>query len=197
MDRREAVKRISTLLGVAISGPTMAGMLAGCQAAETVQTLTATQHELLAVMTEHIIPQTDTPGARDARVADYIDSMLTHFYPEDRRQKFLDDMKAVDVMTKEQYGQSFINCSDEEQFHVLDALDAAAFPDRASMTKDEQEAFRQQRAAEGRPFIMTLKELTLAGYYTSEVGATQELRINPMVPYRGDIPFSEVGRAWA
>jgi hypothetical protein len=47
------------------------------------------------------------------------------------------------------------------------------------------------------PFWRNLKELTLVGYYTSEVGATQELRVNPMGSWRADIPFSEVGRSWS
>lgn len=52
--------------------------------------------------------------------------------------------------------------------------------------------------ASGPPFFRTLKELTLAGYYTSEIGATQELRWSPNHgSYQADIPFSDVGRAWA
>ncbi len=51
---------------------------------------------------------------------------------------------------------------------------------------------------EGPPFFRTLKELTLAGYYTSEIGATQELQWQAAPgEYRADVPLSEVGRAWA
>jgi hypothetical protein len=46
-------------------------------------------------------------------------------------------------------------------------------------------------------FFRTLKELVLVGYYTSEQGATQELRMNPMGAWRGDVPYSEVKQAWA
>jgi hypothetical protein len=42
-----------------------------------------------------------------------------------------------------------------------------------------------------------VKELTLVGYYTSEVGATRELRVNPMGRYRGDVPYAAVRTAWA
>jgi gluconate 2-dehydrogenase gamma chain len=46
-------------------------------------------------------------------------------------------------------------------------------------------------------FFRTLKELVLVGYYTSELGATNELRVNPMGSWRADIPYDEVGSAWA
>ena len=65
------------------------------------------------------------------------------------------------------------------------------------MSDQEREAFNQQRVEQGRPFIVRLKVLTLAGYYTSEVGATQELRVNPMGAWFADVPYSEVGRSWA
>lgn len=198
MDRREAVKRISALLGIAVSGPTMAGILSGCQATPgALRSLTTKQHELLAVMSEHIIPTTDTPGAQEAGVADFIDAMLTDFYSEERRQAFLDGLAAVDASAREMHGNAFMKCSSDEQFALLDALDQAAFPDLEAMSEDERSAFEERRQEEGRPFIMTLKELTISGYYTSEIGATQELHQNPMTPYQGDIPFSDVGKAWA
>ena len=198
MDRREAVKRISALLGIAVSGPTMAGILSGCQATPgALRTLTGQQHELLAVMSEHIIPATDTPGAIEAGVADYIDAMLTDFYSDEQKNTFLEGLTAVEKSAEESYGSSFMKCSKEQQFELLDGLDRAAFPDLESMSDEEKAAFEERRQEEGRPFIIRLKELTISGYYTSEIGATQELHLNPMTPYRGDIPFSEVGKAWA
>ena len=41
-----------------------------------------------------------------------------------------------------------------------------------------------------------MKELTLVGYYTSEVGATQELRRMPMSEWKADVPYDSIGRAW-
>ena len=48
------------------------------------------------------------------------------------------------------------------------------------------------------PFFATLKELATVGYFTSEPGATKAVRYDP-VPgdYRGCVPLSEIGRAWA
>ena len=183
MDRREAIKRISVMLGVAVSGTTAAGILSGCRPTDgALRVLTAGQHELLAVMTEHILPATDTPGARDAGVADFIDAMLADFATAEERTNFLGALTEVDAAATEQFGQGFMASSAEQQFGMLDAMDEAAIADPD---------------AESSSFMRRLKEYTLAGYYTSEVGATQELQVNPMGMHRGDIPYEEVGRSWA
>jgi hypothetical protein len=46
-------------------------------------------------------------------------------------------------------------------------------------------------------FWRRMKELTLTGYYTSQVGATRELRVNPMGTWRGEVPYRTIGRSWA
>lgn len=199
MDRREAVKRISAALGVAISGSTMAGILGGCQAntSGSLKALNNHQHGLLEVMSEHIIPTTDTPGAKAAGVADYIDAMLTDFYSEENRSRFLAGLAKADKKAEASYNKAFLDCSNEEQLALLNELDVAAFPNMEDMDEAAKEAFAQERRENGKPFIAMLKELTIAGYYTSEVGATQELNLNPMGSYRGDVPYDEIGRAWA
>ena len=193
IDRRAAIQRITAVLGFTLSGPTLAGLLSGCQASGPgagMRTLTAEQKSLLDVLTEHILPQTDTPGANAAGVTEFIDMMMTDFYAEADRARFFEGLSALDA-------EGFLDTSADEPFARLDMMDAEAFPDLAAMSEADRTAFQTRRAAEGQPFIATLKELTLSGYYTSEMGATQELRVNPMGSYRGDISVSEVERAWA
>jgi hypothetical protein len=48
-----------------------------------------------------------------------------------------------------------------------------------------------------RSFFRTLKELTVVGYYTSEIGARQELHVDPMGAWRADVSYADIGRAWA
>ncbi len=193
IDRRAAIQRITAVLGFTLSGPTLAGLLSGCQPpgpGAGLRTLAAAQKSLLDVLTEHILPRTDTLGANAAGVTEFIDMMMTDFYAEADRGRFFDGLASLDA-------EDFLRKTASEQFARLDALDAEAFPDLAVMSEADRTAFQTRRAAEGRPFIATLKELTLAGYYTSEIGATQELRVNPMGSFRGDISVSEVERAWA
>ncbi len=198
MDRRAAVKRISAILGVAITGPTMAGILSGCQPTNgPLKTLSSSQFSLLDVMSEHIIPETDTPGAKTAQVAAYIDSMLTHFYDDEEQKAFLDGLASLDAWAKEQYGNGFLKCDHSQQFALLNTLDRAAFFDEEEKSENERAAHAVPGVENSKAFYQRMKVLTVSGFYTSEVGATQELSLNPMVVYRGDVPFEEIGRTWA
>ena len=199
IDRREAVKRITLVLGGALSAPTLAGVLGGCRADTEpgLRVLSPAQRDLLDLVTEAIIPETDTPGARAARVPDFIDAMLADFFPDDARRRFLEGLDGVDARANAMYGKPFAGIAPDEQTALLNALDEAAYPDPNAMSEADLAAFQEEVDQNGKPFFATLKELTISGYYTSEIGATQELHLNPYVEYRGDIPYDEVGRAWA
>lgn len=188
MTRRDVLKRVGFLLGAAVSAPLASGLLGGCRprtAGEgyAPRALSAEQDELVVALTERILPETDTPGARTARVNTFVDEMLGGWYPEEERAVFFDGLDDVEARAGEAYGASFAALAPEEQDAILEELD--------------REAYAGDRPAGEPSFYRMLKELTLVGYYTSEVGATQELRMNPMGVYHGDVAYQEVGRAWA
>ncbi len=201
MQRREALKRISLVLGGALSAPTLAGVLGGCKAGPldgfyVPRTLTLDQYDLVATLTELIIPETDTPGATTAGVHTFIDVMLTEWYPVADRTRFLNGLETVDARARNTYDAVFSACTADEQVALLTVMDREAFPDPE--TEPEAAAALRERLSQGDPpFFRTLKELTVSGYYTSEVGATQELRVMPMGLHRADVPYDEIGRAWA
>src|SRR5438477_3692693 len=191
--RREALGRVAILLGGAISAPTLAGVLdaATRRAWATAQgwtprTLNASQTELVAVIAEHIIPETDTPGARAAGVHRFVDTLLADHYPAAERDRFLDGLAEVDARTRTRHGKAFVDCTPDQQVALLTELDDAAYP-VASDAPRSPEAW----------FFHRTKELTLVGYYTSQLGATQELHPSPFGAYRGDIPYASIGRAWS
>ena len=191
--RREALARVALLLGGAISAPTLAGVLdaATHRAWTTAQdwaprTLTGSQVELVTVIAEHIIPATDTPGARAAGVHRFVDTLLTDHYSTADRDRFLAGLADLDRRASTRHGTTFAASAPAAQLALLTAMDEAAFP----------------AGNEGPPppeawFFHRMKELTLVGYYTSQIGATQELHVAPFGSYRGDIPYTSVGRAWA
>ena len=201
MQRREALKRIALVLGGALSAPTMAGVLGGCKTGPldgsyVPRTLSLDQYDLVATLTELIIPETDTPGATAAGVNTFIDVMLTEWYPVADRTRFLNGLETVDARARNTYDAVFSACTADEQVALLTVMDREAFPDPE--TEPEETATLRERLAQGDPpFFRTLKELTVSGYYTSEVGATQELRVMPMGLHRADVPYDEIGRAWA
>ena len=177
-------------MGGGLSASTIAGVLGGCSAGREgerfiARTLTEGKDQLVATLAELIIPETDTPGARAARVHEFIDNMLTDWYEEEEAQAFLEGLDDLEQRVRVFGGDSFLGLNQEDQV--------------AFLTKLEEEAYAWQNAGQDgeTPFFSTIKSLTLFGYYTSEVGATQELRVMPMGEYRGDVPFEEIGRAWA
>ena len=201
IDRREAVRRISVALGGVVSAPTLAALLAGCEAprgdgAFSARTLDDDKLRLVELIAEAIIPQTDTPGASAARVHEFVDMMLTDFYAEGARRRFLDQLADLDIRALALFDRPFAEGTSEERAALLDVLDAEAYPD-----PDENPAAAAavgQRLATGDPpFMRTMKELAVAGYYTSEIGQTVELHTPPFGSYEADMPLEEIGRSWA
>lgn len=225
--RREALRRAAWLLGGAISAPTLAGVMAGCggdRAGGSRKVLTAGQLALVGTIAEHIIPETDTPGAQAVQVDRFIDEMLASYYPEEERALFLTGLADVDDRARQEHGRDFLECTPEQQLEVLLQLDRESFaPGRPAEEPAEPDVRERIEGGDsplppeaeadtvrwvhgespgtggaGLPFFRTMKELTVVGYYTSEVGATVELR-HEAVPgrYEGCVPFSRIGRTWA
>jgi hypothetical protein len=229
--RRRAIARVAYLLGGALAAPTVAGVLAGCErrapeAAKAASSLGAERKELVATLAEHILPETDTPGARSAGVHDFIDVMMAEYYPPEERERFLAGLARVDQRSQRAFGAAFLEAKPEQQLQLVEALNRQAFNDAAAnRTSPAQEPVTRETGVEtgrgdaealetgsaavmldsdwdpedvGRQsFCRTLKELVLVGYYTSEPGATQELRMNPMGSWRGDVPYTPGTPAWA
>lgn len=217
--RRAALVRTAALLGSALAAPTIAGVLAGCgdqkasgttSAAQTLRALTPAQEQLVAAVAEVILPTTDTPGAREVGVSLFVDRMLADYYSADARAQFLAGLARLDTRALTKHGHPFVGCTAAQQFALVDALDAQAFDVRAiaagapsrvnSVAPDAApDSTDATRAADADPraFYGVLKELTLAGYYTSEIGATRELRVNPMGRWRANVPYAELGAGWA
>jgi hypothetical protein len=185
VNRRDALKTIGVMLGTALTPSLAQAMEAGYvtpAAGEPLRAFTPPQSELVATLAELIIPTTDTPGARAARVDAFIDGLLVDVFPYEERQRFLAGLADVDERARAATGKAFLSNAPEKRLALLSAL--------------EEEA---RHAPPGsRPFFPWLKELTLTGYYTSEIGASQELKyVHIAGYYDGDVPYAQVGRAYS
>ena len=179
MDRRAALERIAWMMGGVLSASTIAGVMNGCSAGEkgtifTPRTLTGDRLECVATIADHIIPQTDTPGAREAGVHEFIDNMLTDHFDVEEKQRFMDGLSELEARSYADFRSQFAALEAADQVELLTVLEA-----------------------EGVPFFATIKALSLTGYYTSEVGAMQELHLAPYGSYKADVPFAQIGRTWA
>lgn len=188
MNRREALKQLALLTGGALSLSTVAGVMGGCQATTgdfSPQTLSAPQNKLVTQLAERIIPATDTPGAEAAKVNRFIDHMLTDWNTKKERKHFLEGLAHVDELSKKKHNHKFLDLDKEKQIAVMETL-------------QQEAADNPMQDSDLDPFFSMLKEFTVVGYYTSEIGATQELN-SDLIPgyYDGCLPYSKVGRAWS
>jgi glucoside 3-dehydrogenase (cytochrome c) hitch-hiker subunit len=136
------------------------------------------QNATVVAMIDQIIPDTDTPGAKAARVNEFIDVILTEWAHEDERKNFLDGLADVDKKSNELFAKDFIDAAPAQQLSLLRAMDeAAAFESSTRPPRpDRDELEDRDKQLEGS-FFSVFKRLTLHGYYTSEIGFTQELQL--------------------
>jgi len=187
MDRRDFVKQLSAGMGAALAPGVLAAVLSGCEAEPEATGFLATRElDILGGLADAIIPRTDTPGAIDAGVPQYVEMMLEHFTPSDQVEVFRSQLDWVSSWLNEQGAESLEDLAEDKLNALLVALDEQAFGDRPSGD-----------VPPGEPALFAvLKPLTVAGFYTSELGATQELHQTPFLEYK-DVPFDEVGKTWA
>ncbi len=92
------------------------------QAHTSPQILNPHQYDTVKVMAEMIIPRTDTPGATDVGTVDFIDLVLSEWYDEPERGRFLDGLGDVDSRAKNLFGKDFIDCAPAQQQNILAVL---------------------------------------------------------------------------
>jgi hypothetical protein len=141
--------------------------------------LTAAERNIVSQAAERIIPRTATPGATDARVADFIDVMLADWYNASDRERFKTGLRELDERAQKAASHVFVRVTGPQQTELLEAFDR------------ELQVRRQSglAGADDHWFAM-LKYLTVWGYYTSRPGIEKELRV-VLIPgrYDGNAPY--------
>ncbi len=181
-ERRRAIKQIAALCGLALS----TGSLSALAAALTLPTdmnrrrktlLDKDQLALVRELGEMIIPTTDTPGAIAAGVHDFINHFVVYCATNTERQSLFDLLSRISSSDSQ-----FLKLEKAQQIAVLTNMEQA----KNGFTQTDRNNFKQ------------FKALVLFGYYTSEIGATQELAYLAIPGgYKGNVKFSEIGKAWA
>jgi hypothetical protein len=188
MNRRHALLGLSAVGAHAL----LPGVLAEAAAAVarldagepwTPKLVPATRAAMLESLVDTVLPATDTPGARAARVHVFADLALRDCYTPAEQQVFTSGLDALAVDCATRHGRPFESCSADERHALVEALDAASYaPDSGPRGS----------------FVRILKDLTLLGFYTSRIGATQALAYEK-VPggYRGCVELGPEQKAWA
>jgi hypothetical protein len=146
----------------------------------------APERRLIAALAETIIPATDTPGAREAGVHDFIAMMVNETFTDPDRAAFRDGLAAIEALSRDRYGNAYARLAQSEQAALLEAVALG----RISTPRPQGSAPEE--------FFRVLKELTVIGYYTSEIGATVELA-HMIAPgsYLGCTDMTAEQRAWS
>jgi hypothetical protein len=149
------------------------------------RTLNPHQNATVTTIAELLIPQTNTPGAKAARVNEFIDLILTEWYDEDEKSTFLTGLTDVDARSRDLFGKDFVDCAENPQVDLLRALDDELAASRTDMRRGSS-----RRLPPERNFFFMIKQLTLIGYYTSQIGFEQELH-GEIIPARhaGCVPL--------
>jgi hypothetical protein len=191
MNRRDALTRVGLLLGGTIIGAE--AFLSGCTntPAKNVggggTNFSNDDIAFLDEVAETILPKTDTPGAKEAKVGDFMGRMVKDCYTEADQKVFIDGMQKLDAACKAKNGKSFMESTPEQRHDLLVDLD-----------KEQKEYMGKKKKDDPSHYFRMMKELTLWGYFTSEPGATKALRY-VAVPgkYEGCVDYKKGEKAWA
>ena len=216
MNRRDALMRVAALAGATMSlpgmvSPALADTLEASAARRALTGkpvfFTADQDATVAELAETIIPTTTTPGAKAAKVNEVIDVILKDCYKPNDQKRFLDGLTQTNKLSQDAYGKAFVQLEPTQRIDIVKKLEADDKQQRAQMAGAKTAAKVENSQADLQmpdskkqytPFYSILKDLTLTGYFTSEIGCTQALEY-VAVPgrYDGCVTLKPGQKAWA
>jgi hypothetical protein len=186
LTRREALRRATLLLG----GASLIGQsvwLAGPAEGARPAAFSASEIALLDEIADTILPPTGTPGAKAAGVGPFMAVMVRDAYDPTEQGIFRKGLATLERECRTQHGTGFMTATPEQRRTLLERLDR------------EQHDYMQKPGAAGNPhYFRMMKELTLLGYFTSEIGYTQAMRYTE-TPGRFDpcVPYAPGDKTWA
>jgi hypothetical protein len=187
--RREAILRVSAMFG----GAALVGQAAMLALPEPARAMTPdhlfnrNDVAMLDEIAETILPETDTPGAKAAGVGPFIALMVVDSYNDAEQRIFREGLRTIGERCRAAHGDDFMAVSVAARTALLNELDAEQHAYMASKAEDEP-----------AHFFRMMKELTVLGYFTSEIGYTQAMRFAE-TPGRYDpcAPLAPGDKIWA
>ena len=186
LHRRNAIKQLASFCGLALSATSLDLIAASAKTKNTLEAspglLNANQLALIRQLGEVIIPTTETPGAIAAGVHTFISHYAADAFSLQEQQQLLLGLEKIEKASKKLWHKTFIKASSKQQISLLTDMEKA----------------QGEFDSHDRIFFKQLKGLVIFGYYTSEIGATQELAYLAIPGgFKGDVKFTTVGKAWA
>lgn len=178
MHRREALRLFAAGAVLPTFSPEMFALFRQAQPPPgySLRSLNSHANDTVVAMIDQIIPATATPGAKGARVNEFIDVILTEWATPEERKNFLDGLAGIDKQSQSLYGKNFAEASPEQQLVQLRAIDDAVMSNKVVRPRHGNTIPKPDSQLEGN-FWEVFKRITIHGYYTSEIGFTQELKL--------------------
>lgn len=189
IDRRHALAGITAMFGSSLFAPIARAAGAVEQARGTIPVIsdgppsvaifTPIQRATMVALSERVIPTTDTPGAIAAKVPEFIEKMLADWASPDDKTPIIAGLNAIEARSQSVNKLSAAKATAAQQDMLLTEAMEGVLP-------------------EGRAFFDPFRQLVITGYYTSEIGITQEREYLP-VPgeYNGAYPYSNVNKVYS
>ena len=178
MNRREALQ---LLAGGAVLQLQPVDLFAAIRKARAVlgtlpvlRTLDSQRDATITAIAGMMIPKTETAGAADIGASKFVDLILTEWYTDEERTRFLNGLADVDQRTQDRFGTKFVNCSQAQKAEILTTLGEQMEKER-ELLLESGPRYRGSAPTPDRSFYYMLRKLVLTAYYTSEEGAVNEL----------------------
>ncbi len=181
MNRRELLKMIATLTGGAVIGGEF--FLAGCNNPDKGVTLafTADDTAFLNEVAETILPKTQSAGAKEAKVGEFMTRYVTDCYTHTDQEAFHKGMDKINEACQKQHGHDFMKATPEQRTALLTVID-----------KERAEYQKNRKGEEPPHYFQYIKQLTIMGYFTSKEGRNTATRYEPAPgKYIGDYDYKK------
>ena len=189
MDRREALELLATGIAFQLAPPKL--FIAAAREMRSLigphailRTLNSHQDATVTAIAERIIPRTETPGAADIAVDQFIDLILTEWYTKEECTRFLNGLADVDARTQASFGKKFVECTTGQQAEIMMAL-GQQMTEQGDAVQYIGRRYRGSVPNPDKNFYYMIRSLTLTAYYTSEEGAIKELGFE-LIPHHHD-----------
>jgi Gluconate 2-dehydrogenase subunit 3 len=186
MQRRQLLKHIALLTGCAVVGGDV--LLSGCKNSENNNAIfSLNEIALFDEIAETIIPKTDTPGAKEAAVGAFMVGYTKDCYTTEDQKRLQQGLVIINEKSNKLYEQNFISLNETQKSQLLNNLEI------------EAEAYNKEAINKDKAHFYTLiKQLTLLGFFSSEVGMTKVLRyIAVPGEYEGVVDYVKGSPSWA
>ena len=187
MNRREALTRMVAITGAMAIGAEF--FLTGCQHPEAKKrtlALTPTELALLDEVGETIIPATNSPGAKAAGVGPFMAMIARDCYDDASYASFRGGLAKIEESSQKHHGKPFVAVSPSDRTALLNEFD-----------REQRAYMKEKKRADPPHFFKLMKELTLLGFFSSEVGCTKAMRyVESPGSFDGNVIYKTGDRAW-